>query len=237
MGSAVSSVTEAVLARRSVRAFSDRMVERSQVEQLLKLAANAPSNGNTQPWRVHVLIGQAKESLSKAVFEKASSSPAGASPDIKIYPQGLGEPWRSRRYACGELMYKSLGIERENKLGRMQQAAKNLSFFGAPVGIIVTLDRSLTELQFLDCGIFMQTFMLLAQERGLATCPQAAWSMWAGVIRQQLGISDQEMILAGIALGYPDTEQVAANIPMPRISVDEFATFHDASVENKSDDI
>jgi len=237
MSSTESSVTEAVVSRRSVRAFSNRSVERTVVEELLQLAANAPSNGNTQPWRVHVVTGEAKENLSKAIFEKAASSPSGAAPDIEIYPKDLGEPWRSRRYACGELMYETLGIERENKVGRMQQAAKNLSFFGAPIGIIVTLDRSLAELQFLDCGIFMQTFMLLAQERGLATCPQAAWSMWAGVIRRQLGLSDQEMVLAGIALGYPDTAQVASNIPMPRISLDEFATFHDAQVENKSDDI
>ncbi|MDG5749320.1 nitroreductase [Qipengyuania sp. XHP0207] len=123
-------------------------------------------------------------------------------------------------------MYEALGISREDKHARMMQSAKNLSFFDAPVGLIVTLDRSLRKLQILDCGIFVQTLMLLAQERGLATCPQAAWSMWSGTIRKVLDLPETEMVLMGMALGYPDTSEVAADIPMPRIAPEEFATFH-----------
>ena len=108
----------------------------------------------------------------------------------------------------------------------MAQAARNLIFFDAPVGLIVTLDRSLGPLQVLDCGIFVQTFMLVAQEAGLATCPQAAWAMWAGTIRKVLSLPEHETVLMGIALGYAREGDPAADIPMPRITVDEFASFY-----------
>ena len=220
------TVSEAVVARRSTRAFAERSVDRGEIEELLLLAANAPSNGNTQPWRVHVLTGKTKADLTKAVFARAAESPMGDEPDVPIYPKSMGEPWRTRRFECGERMYEALGISREDKHARMMQGAKNLTFFDAPVGLIVTLDRSLGELQILDCGIFVQTLMLLAQERGLATCPQAAWSMWSGTIRKVLDLPETEMVLMGMALGYPDTTEVAADIPMPRIAPEEFATFH-----------
>lgn len=224
--SAGYTVSDAVQDRRSVRAFLDKPVERSLVEKLLERAAHAPSNGNTQPWRVHVLTGQVKADLSKAVFARAAKAPMGDDPDVPIYPKGLADPWRQRRFDCGERMYEALGIGREDKQARMMQGAKNLSFFDAPVGLIITLDRSLGELQVLDCGIFVQTLMLLAREEGLGTCPQAVWSMWSATIRKTLSLPDSEMVLMGMALGYPDEAQVASNIPMPRVATEEFATFH-----------
>lgn len=225
MGEGVS-VSEAVVARRSVRAYLDKPVPQAVIESLLARAAHAPSNGNTQPWRVHVLTGEAKTNLTKAVFARAAEAPMGDKPDVPIYPKGLADPWRQRRFDCGERMYEALGIGREDKQARMMQGAKNLSFFDAPVGLIITLDRSLGELQILDCGIFVQTLMLLAREEELGTCPQAVWSMWSATIRKTLGLPDNEMVLMGVALGYPDSSEVASNIPMPRAASDEFATFH-----------
>lgn len=220
------SVAQAVAKRRSVRAFLDTPVDRAEIEEILGLASHAPSNGNTQPWRVHVLAGDSKAALSKAVFARAAQSPMGDAPDVQIYPKSLADPWRQRRFDCGERLYETLGISREDKQGRMIQGAKNLTFFDAPVGIIITLDRSLGELQMLDCGLFVQTLMLLADERGLATCPQAVWSMWSGTIRKVLRLSESQMVLMGMALGYADTSSLAADIPMPRITPDEFADFH-----------
>lgn len=221
-----ASVAEAAINRRSTRAYLDKPVDRAEIEEILTLAAHAPSNGNTQPWRVHVLTGGSKAALSKAVFARAAESPMGDEPDVSIYPRSLADPWRQRRFDCGERLYETLGISREDKRARIMQGAKNLTFFDAPVGIIITLDRSLGELQILDCGIFVQTLMLLAHERGLATCPQAVWSMWSGTIRKVLALPEEQMVLMGMALGYADTSSIAADIPMPRITPGEFADFH-----------
>ena len=218
------SVTEATSTRRSVRAYTDQPVSRETVAEILELAGRAPSGGNLQPWKIYALAGAEKDQLSQAIFARAATSPAGDPPDVLMYPEGLGEPWRQRRADCGEAMYEALGIAREDKAARFAQGAKNLTFFDAPVGLIVTMDRSLGELQILDVGIFTQTIMLLAQERGLASCPQAAWSMWSTTIRETLEIPDNEMVMVGISLGYPATDEIAANIVQPRVALDDFAS-------------
>lgn len=217
------SVTDAMLQRGAVRAYTDELVSADLVKEILGLAATAPSGGNVQPWKVYALAGAAKEALSQAVLTKAAESPAGDSPDIPVYPGAMQDPWRARRYACGELMYSSLGISREDKMARFEQGAKNLFFFGAPVGLIITMDRQLCESQCIDIGIFLQSILLLAQERGLATCPQASWSMWSGVIRKTLELEANEMVMVGISLGYAAVESSINHLQQPRENPQSFA--------------
>ena len=219
------NVSEAINSRQSVRAFSDKKVDLATVREILELAGRAPSGSNLQPWRVHVVTGEAREALIQAIYAKAATEPMGETADIRMYPQGLQDPWRQRRAACGEHMYSVLGIARDDKAGRFAQAAKNLSFFGAPVGLFVTMDRSLSESQMMDVGMFIMSILLLAQERGLASCPQASWQMWAETIRTSLDLGDDDMIMAGISLGYADTGDAAADIRQPRLPLDDYATF------------
>ncbi len=211
-------------ARKSTRDFLDTPVKQSDIEAILTTASQAASSSNMQPWQVFVLAGDTKEKLSQAAIQQAMTTPQGAGSDLPIYPNPLPEPWYSRRQACGEKLYETLEISRDDKLGRMKQAGKNLTFFGAPVGLIFTMDRNLCESQLIDIGIFAQSIMLLAQERGLATCPQASWTMWADVIRQQLSLSDNHMVVLGMALGYP-SDATINNLSQPRLTVNEFATF------------
>jgi len=218
------SVTQAMLARGSCRAFADRPVSRETVAKILELAGKAPSGSNLQPWKIHALAGAEKERLSQNIFARAAENPAGDPPDVRMYPAGLEDPWRARRSDCGETMYKTLGIAREDKAARFAQTARNLTFFDAPVGLIITMDRSLAELQILDVGIFVQSVMLLALERGLSSCPQAAWSMWSTTIRETLELPENEMVMCGISLGYPATGEMAAKIVQPRLPLEEFAT-------------
>lgn len=220
------TVTEAIQQRGCVRAFTDQPVDKAVVSEILELAGKAPSGSNLQPWKVYAVTGEVKQKLSEAVYAKAATSPAGDPPDIRMYPKGMGEPWRQRRADCGETMYSALGIARDDQAARFEQGAKNLVFFGAPVGLIITLDRSMSESQMMDIGIFLQSIMLLAQERGLSTCPQAAWQMWSDTIREHLDISHDEMVMVGVSLGYADTSNVAASIEQPRLPLDEYASLH-----------
>src|SRR3546814_1412090 len=54
----------------------------------------------------------------------------------------------------------------------------NLRCFGAPVALFFCLDRRVGPRQWADLGMFVQTLMLAAVSRGLATCPQAVWASW-----------------------------------------------------------
>ena len=122
-------------------------------------------------------------------------------------------------------MYKALDISRDDKAGRFAQGAKNLSFFGAPVGLIVTMDRSLSESQMMDVGMFIQSILLLAKERGLSTCPQASWQMWSDTIRESLDLDANEMVMVGISLGYADDDDAGADIRQPRLPLEQYASF------------
>ncbi|NNC54933.1 MAG: nitroreductase [Pseudomonadales bacterium] len=220
------TVSEAIQQRGSVRAYTDQPVSREIIEDILERARWVPSNGNLQPWKVHVLSGDKKKQLSDAVFARMGDQPQGEETDVRIYPKGVTDPWRERRTQCGETMYTALGIEREDKMGRLMQVAKNFAFFDAPVGMIFTVDSSMVEQQYLDVGILLQSIMLLAQERGLGTCPQAAWSMWPDTIRHTLGLPDSDRVVVGLAMGYVNEGDKAAHIPQARVSLNEYASLH-----------
>ena len=152
------------------------------------MAARAPSGGNLQPWRVYALIDAARDELVRRVAEKRKENPMGEPPEYKIYPPKLDEPYRTRRFAVGEAMYATMSIPREDKSARLKFFSRNWEFFGAPVGLIFTMDREMQEGQWADLGMFMQNIMLIACEKGLHTCPQEAWAVWHGVIREYLSV-------------------------------------------------
>jgi nitroreductase len=101
--------------------------------------------------------------------------------------------------------------------------AKNYVFFGAPVGLFFCLDRKLGPPQWADMGMFMQSVMLLAVERGLDTCPQEAWAQWARTVAEFVGLPDDHMVFAGMALGFADETAPINTLRTRREPIDEFA--------------
>ncbi|CAN1540287.1 NfnB Nitroreductase [Caulobacteraceae bacterium] len=194
------NVTEAVDRRVSVRAYLDRPVSGELVRELLLAAQRAPSGGNLQPWRVHALTGAPLEGLKA----KVAANLAGETPEYDVYPPDLWDPFRTRRFQCGEDLYATIGIPREDKPARLQQLFKNTQLFGAPVGLFFSLDRRLGPPQWSDVGMYMQTLMLLATERGLATCAQEFWARYPKTVAEHLALPDDHMLFSGMALGWPD---------------------------------
>jgi nitroreductase len=220
-------VSEAIASRKSIRAFLNRPVPLGTVTDILTLAARAPSGGNLQPWRVYVLIGEARDELVRRVAQKRKTNPMGEPPEYKIYPPHLTEPYRTRRFAVGEAMYATMGIPREDKQARLDFFQRNWEFFGAPVGLIFTMDRAMQEGQWADLGMFMQNIMLLARERGLHTCPQEAWATFHPVIREYLSIPGNEMIFCGMAIGYADESVPVNALVSERAPLAEFVTIRE----------
>jgi nitroreductase len=210
-----------------VRAYQNKPVSKELLIEILECVKQSPSGGNVQPWSVHIVMADALSELKKMVQAKLAENPMGDGMEYSIYPEGLKEPYRSRRYDCGEALYQSIGIERDNKFGRLFQVAKNFEFFGAPVGLFFTIDRAMGPPQWAHLGMFMQTFMLLAEEKGLATCPQEAWTMMHKTIAEFLHLPDEQMVYAGMALGYEDTNHPINQFRTSRINLDEFAIFHE----------
>lgn len=220
------NVEEAIQARYSCRAFlPDKPVDRRAVEHLLKVAAQAPSGGNLQPWQVVVLSGEALAALVADVKAQAETMPRGEDTEYRIYPKDLKEPYFSRRHKCGEDLYATIDVAREDKQGRLKQYRRNMELFGAPVGLFVYLDRQMQPGQWSDAGMFIQTFMLAAAGQGLATCAQEFWAMWHSAVARYTSPPDDWMLFCGIALGYADLDAPINTLRTERAEVSEFAAF------------
>jgi len=220
-----NSVAEAVLGRRSTRAFLPLAVERPLIEELLETAATAPSGGNLQPWRVDVLTGEPLAALRTQVQAEFALGAARAEMELKVYPSPLPEPYRTRRHRSGEALYEAIGIKREDRPARVAQFARNFDAFGAPVLLFFSVDRIFDRPQWAHLGMFMQNLMLLAHARGLATCPQEAWAAVHGTVARHLGLPAARILYCGMALGYGDPEAPINALRTERAAVEEFATF------------
>jgi len=219
-------VRDAIATRYSCRAFLPTPVSEAVVRDILERAARAPSGGNLQPWLVHVIAGERIEALKAMLRPRfAAELPHGEGGEYDVYPRNLKEPYYTRRSRVGSQLYDSIGIPRENRAGRYQQFSRNYLFYDAPVGIFVSMDRSMGAPQWSDVGGFIQNIMLLARAHGLHTCPQEAWTNWHKTLSPFLKLSSEHILFCGIALGYADEAAPINRWRAEREPVDAFARF------------
>ena len=215
------NVSEAVAARRSIRRFLDAPVDDELIRALLDKAARAPSGGNLQPWRIFAI----RSATMPRFLEHLATSPPQQEPEYAIYPPKLKSPYRDARFQVGEDMYALLEIPRDDKAGRFAHVMRNYEFFGAPTGFFCFVDRIMGPPQWSDLGMFLQTFMLLAQEAGLDTCPQEAWAMRSDAVRSFVGAGDELMLFCGMAVGHADPGAPVNGLTTERAPVEAWATF------------
>jgi nitroreductase len=220
-------VDHAIRTRQSIRAFLPTPVPRATIEEILAVAARAPSGTNTQPWKVTVLTGAARARLSAAVMA-AYDDPEQRrhhTEEYAYYPTQWVEPYLGRRRKIGWDLYGLLGIGKTDKERMHAQHGRNYVFFDAPVGMIFTIDRVMEQGSWLDYGMFLENIMIAARARGLDTCPQAAFTQFHRIIKEQLGLADSEMVVCGMSLGYADMSRVENRLQTEREPVAAFARF------------
>ncbi|MDH4062267.1 MAG: nitroreductase [Aquincola sp.] len=227
-----AAVDEAIRSRRAVRAFLPKPVPRETVEDILRVASRAPSGVNTQPWKVTVLTGRAKEELSRRILAEhdARSGMGSVGADVgeyDYYPTEWVSPYLERRRKIGWDLYSLLGIGKGDKARMHAQHGRNYIFFGAPVGLIFTIDRILRQGSWLDYGMFLENIMVAARARGLDTCPQAAFIGFYEVIAQHLELPASEMVVCGMSLGWADPSAPENRLVTEREPVSAFARFHE----------
>jgi len=221
------AVDAAITSRRSIRAYTPQPVAREDILQILQVAGRAPSGTNTQPWKVYVLEGERKQELSSAILA-IHNDPEQArlhTEEYAYYPREWVSPYIDRRRKVGWDLYALLGLTRDNKAGMAAQHGRNYEFFGAPVGLIFTIDRIMEQGSWLDYGMFLQSVMVAARGRGLDTCPQAAFTQYHRVIGSVLNIPENETVVCGMALGYADTTKIENSLITERMRVEEFVKF------------
>jgi nitroreductase len=221
------AVDAAITSRRSIRAYTPQPVAREDILQILQVAGRAPSGTNTQPWKVYVLEGERKQELSSAILA-IHNDPEQArlhTEEYAYYPREWVSPYIDRRRKVGWDLYALLGLTRDNKAGMAAQHGRNYEFFGAPIGLIFTIDRIMEQGSWLDYGMFLQSVMVAARGRGLDTCPQAAFTQYHRVIGSVLNIPENETVVCGMALGYADTTKIENSLITERMRVEEFVKF------------
>lgn len=218
------TVTEAIGRRSSVRAFIPRTVDPSVVREILEKARRAPSGGNLQPWQVYAVAGDTLQAIKREVQARFASGVTEAT-EYSMYPPCLWEPLRARRQDAARLRYAAIGYGGKDPEAMREMVVRNYDFFGAPVGLFFFMDRRVGPPQWADTGMYMQNVMLLAEERGLATCPQEIWSNYHRTVSTLLQAPDSSFLFSGMSLGYPDTTHPLANVRTTRAELDEFAMF------------
>ena len=220
-----AAVEAAIATRRSVRRFRPDPVPREVVEDLLRLAARAPSGTNVQPWRVHVLLGAARQRLVERL-QAAYDDPAHEAvhiADYDYYPVEWVSPYVERRRKVGWDLYRLLGIAKGDKDAMHDQHRRNYAFFDAPVGLIFTIDRVFNQGSWLDYGMFLQTLMIAARARGLDTCAQAAFCRFHRLIADELELPASQQLVCGMALGWADEAAPENALSTERMAVTDFA--------------
>ncbi|CAJ0679170.1 nitroreductase [Ralstonia mannitolilytica] len=223
----VELVDRAITSRRSIRAFLPTPVAREEIEAILEVARRAPSGSNTQPWKVYVLTGESKARLSESVLAAYDHPEVDTlhREEYPYYPRTWVDPYQSRRRKVGWDLYGLLGIGRADKERMHAQHARNFRFFDAPVGIIFTIDRVMEQGSWLDYGMFLEAVMVAARARGIDTCPQAAFTQFHRIIREHLGLPDEEMVVCGMSMGYANPAAIENTLVTERAPVSHFTRF------------
>lgn len=218
-----SAFAEVVRARRSVRGFKPEAVPEAVLKQVFELAQWAPSNCNTQPWRVHVASGEPLAQLRKALPEALM---AGAFSMDFPYEGKYPGVYRERQHDAAQQLYSAMGIAREDKARRQEAFLGNFSFFDAPHVAFLFMPEGFGLREAADVGMYAQTLMLSMTAHGLASCPQTALGFHADKVREVLGIEGQERLLFGISFGYEDPAKAANACRVGRAPLEQSVVFH-----------
>lgn len=218
------NLKDIIKSRYSVRSFTKKNVGIEIIKEILQISTCAPSGGNIQPWKVYVVTGNAKEKLIERALSNYDNG-VQEKIEYEIYPNPLDEEYKKRRSECAKDMYAALSIEQDDIESRLTQIRENFKFFGAPVGMIITIDKAFAVNGWGHVGMFIQNICLSAIDNDMGTCLQESWSIYPETVKDVLNIPDNEVVWCGIALGYPNLKHPINNYRTSRESIDKFVTF------------
>jgi len=212
---------EAVIGRRSIRQFLPQPVSEEMIKDIIAKSLWSPSWGNTQPWEIVVGTGESLAEFKKKNRNALIEGKASAT-DIPM-PQVWPDCNKLRYKELGKSVLGALSIAREDRQARMDHFAWMFTLFDAPAVVIFTLDKTLLlEYAMLDVGLILQTFCLLAHDKGLGTCILAASVMYPEIAREVFSIPETKRLVMGAALGWPDPDAPVNSFERNRGHLEEF---------------
>ncbi|GLQ29284.1 nitroreductase [Sulfitobacter pacificus] len=219
-----ADLLEILAQRHSIRAYTNDRIERATLERICSAARRAPSGANLQPGKFHVLTGTALQALIDRLL-MAQDTGEPISSEYSYFPERMSRALKDRQRRAGYALYEALGIERRDVQGRRAQFARNYAFFGAPVGVVVTIERAMGKGCFMDLGMAIMTFLLSAEDEGLGTSGIGALANYGPIVHEHLNLPEDELAVCGIAVGFPDKDAKVNQFRTERCSLAEFTTF------------
>jgi nitroreductase len=219
----IEVLEDLLTSRYSCRAFKAEPVPRNVIERLLTAAQRTASWCNSQPWQV-VITSDAETKKFRDVMYAAATSGEPEAPDFP-WPREYKDVYLERRRESGFQLYNTLGIPRGDRAAYAKQALENYNFFGAPHVAIITTAEELGVYGAVDCGLYVDTFMLAAQALGLGTIAQAALARRSDVVRKYFNVADDRRVVCGISFGYPDHGHIVNSYRTSRAKLDDAVRF------------
>jgi len=212
------TVTEAMAARSSIRAYKSDAVDKTLIMEILEKASRTPSWANTQPWDVFVASGETLARIRSAYIENYKNAVKTATdiPRPVEWPQAA----KDRTLGLRPDMERDCG-DAANQFGELNQR-----MFNAPTVIFLCMDKMYSQWSLYDLGAYAQSIVLLAQERGLSTIPAITSVLYPDVLRSELKIPDNLHIAIGIPIGYADNSNKINNFHSSRSPLSETVFYY-----------
>ena len=218
------SFEEAVRSRRSVRGFLDRPVPQDVMEKVFDIARWSPSGTNMQPWQTFVASGELRDTLREQMMARVQSKVA-PDQDHKDPKRSVGQIYKDRRSECAAVLYRSMGIDWEDKPARAAASFRNFELFDAPHVAFLCMDEGFGLGSAWDVGMYAQTLMLAMTANGLASCAQGTMGHHPDLVREAFGLGPEVKVLFGISFGYEDPTMRVNKAHTERASLTETVTF------------
>jgi len=216
-------IVEAIKLRKSIRGYKPDPIPKEILSEILEIATRSPSATNWQPWEFTIIAGEVLGKIKQANVEMFESGVA-PSPDVPC--ERLTGVCRQRQVELAVQIFELMGISREDKAKRVEWSKRGLRFYNAPAAIIISVDRSLDEVQSMfDIGVITQTITLAALNYGLGTCLQDQGVMFPEILRRFTGIPESKRIVIDICIGYPDWQFPANRLQSKREPYENITTW------------
>ena len=214
-----------VMERRSIRGYKDKLVPKGLIDEIISVAKGAPSSMNTQPWNFTVVTGEVLDRIRKGNTERNLAG-IPHSREFRIGSPFAGQH-RDRQVGVAKQLFAAMDIAREDTEKRQHWVLRGFRQFDAPVCIIITYDAVLADSDdtAFDCGAVTTALVNAAWSKGLGAVINSQGIMQSPVVREHANISDDQVIMKAVALGWPDDSFPANAVVSERKTVDEAATF------------
>ncbi|MBU0720769.1 nitroreductase [bacterium] len=222
------SIIDAITNRSSKRAYLPKAVEKDIQEKILHAAGMTPSGANMQPWKVYAISDEKiLKDIGDAIIATMNN---GVENDqfIQYYPVKWTNPYKKRRVETGMGLYSLMNVDRKDTQTRTNMWHDNFRWFGAKTVFFVFTDvANIDGAQgaLIDCGAYMQSIMLAAQEFGIDSCPQGSTTEFGKVVAKVLDTPDNLALLYSVVLGYADNDAKINTYQPKRVSLEESIVF------------